>query len=173
MTAEKKLPLEGILVLELGHTVVGPTTGLILADMGADDPRLATNQGRIDEREWFLPELHQRLGKLSKADLMALAEEAGIPFAPVARPQDLFDDPQLNQSGSLATTTVPGGGVAKLPKIPLRMDHAPFDLRLNPPRIGEGSLGLYQACGFSEAEIRALIQEGIVELPREEWSAVR
>ena len=138
----------------------------------ADDPRLATNQSRIEAREWFLPELHQRLGKLSKADLMALAERADIPFAPVARPQDLFDDPQLNQSGSLATTTVPGGGVTKLPKIPLRMDHSPFDLRLNPPGIGEGSLGLYQACGFSEAEIRALVQEGVVELPREEWSAV-
>jgi crotonobetainyl-CoA:carnitine CoA-transferase CaiB-like acyl-CoA transferase len=60
---------------------------------------------------------------------------------------------------------VPGGGVTKLPKIPLRMDHAPFDLRLNPPRIGEGSLGLYQACGFSGADIRALIQEGIVRYP--------
>jgi crotonobetainyl-CoA:carnitine CoA-transferase CaiB-like acyl-CoA transferase len=138
----------------------------------ASDPRLVTNQGRIDQREWFLPELHKRLEKLSKADLMALAETSGIPFAPVARPQDLFDDPQLNQSGSLATTIVPGGGVAKLPKIPLRMDHAPFDLRLNPPGIGEGSLGLYRACGFSEAEIRALNQQGIVELPREEWPAV-
>jgi crotonobetainyl-CoA:carnitine CoA-transferase CaiB-like acyl-CoA transferase len=138
----------------------------------ADDPRLATNQGRIEAREWFLPELHQRLGKLSKVDLMALAEKAGIPFAPVARPQDLFDDPQLNQSGSLATISVPGGGVAKLPKIPLRMDHSPFDLRLNPPGIGEGSLGLYQACGFSEAEIRTLIREGIIDVPREEWSAV-
>ncbi|MGE5257426.1 MAG: CaiB/BaiF CoA transferase family protein [Hyphomicrobiales bacterium] len=134
----------------------------------ASDPRLATNQGRIDHREWFLPELRKRLGKLSKADLMVLAEKSGIPFAPVARPQDLFDDPQLNQSGSLATTIVPGGGVAKLPKIPLRMDHAPFDLRLNPPGIGEGSLGLYRACGFSETEIRALSQQGIVELPREE-----
>jgi crotonobetainyl-CoA:carnitine CoA-transferase CaiB-like acyl-CoA transferase len=123
----------------------------------ADDPRLATNQGRIDEREWFLPELHQRLEKLSKADLMALAEEAGIPFAPVARPQDLFDDPQLNQSGSLATTTVPGGG-DQLPKIPLRMDHAP-DLRLNPPdrrRLARPLPGR----GFSGPG-SALIQEGI------------
>jgi crotonobetainyl-CoA:carnitine CoA-transferase CaiB-like acyl-CoA transferase len=138
----------------------------------ADDPHLATNQGRIHAREWFLPELHQRLGKLSKADLMALAEKAGIPFAPVARPQDLFDDPQLNQSGSLATTTVPGGGVAKLPKLPLRMDQSPFDLRLNPPGIGEGSLGLYKKCGFSETEIRSLAQDGIVEMPPEERSAV-
>jgi crotonobetainyl-CoA:carnitine CoA-transferase CaiB-like acyl-CoA transferase len=140
------------------------------ADWAADQ-RLTTNQGRIDEREWFLPELHNRLGRLSKADQMRLAEKAGIPFAPVARPQDLFDDPHLNQSGSLATTTVPGGGVTKLPKIPLRMDHAPFDLRLNPPGIGEGSLGLYKACGFSDAEIRGLAKEGVVELPREEWPA--
>jgi len=105
--------------------------------------------------------------------MMALAEKAGIPFAPVARPQDLFEDPQLNQSGSLAATTLPGGGVTKLPKIPLRMDHSPFELRLNPPGIGEGSLGLYKACGFSDAEIHDLAEEGVVELPRGQWPARR
>jgi crotonobetainyl-CoA:carnitine CoA-transferase CaiB-like acyl-CoA transferase len=135
----------------------------------ADDPRLATNPDRIDQREWFLPELHKRLGKLRKADLMALAEKADIPFAPVTRPQDLFDDPQLNQSGSLAATTMPGGGVAKLPKIPLRMDHSPFELRLNPPGIGEGSRRLYAQCGFSDSEILGLVKKNIIELPRKEW----
>jgi crotonobetainyl-CoA:carnitine CoA-transferase CaiB-like acyl-CoA transferase len=138
----------------------------------AADPLLATNQGRIEEREWFLPQLQDRLGKLDKADLMALAEKAGLPFAPVARPQDLFEDPHLNQSGSLAATTLPNGGIAKLPKIPLRMDQASFDLRSNPPGIGEGSRELYKALGFSDADIRELLKEGVVELPREEWSAV-
>lgn len=141
------------------------------ADWAADQC-LDTNQGRIDQREWFLPELHKRLSMLSKSELMALAEKAGIPFASVAKPQDLFDDPHLNQSGSLASTLLPGGGVAKLPKIPLRMDHASFDLRMNPPGIGEGSMGIYKALGFSDAEIRELAKEGIVELPRDEWSAV-
>ncbi len=141
------------------------------SDWGAD-PRLATNQSRIEEREWFLPQLQDRLGKLDKADLMALAEKAGLPFAPVARPQDLFEDPHLNQSGSLAATTLPNGGIAKLPKIPLRMDQASFDLRSNPPGIGEGSRELYKALGFSDADIRELLKEGVVELPREEWSAV-
>jgi crotonobetainyl-CoA:carnitine CoA-transferase CaiB-like acyl-CoA transferase len=135
------------------------------------DQRLSTNQGRIDQRDWFLPKLQSRLGKLEKAEMMALAEKAGIPFAAVAKPQDLFEDPQLNQSGSLAPTTLPGGGVTKLPKIPLRMEHSPFDLRLNPPGIGEGSMGLYKALGFSDAEIRDLAKEGVLELPREEWSA--
>jgi crotonobetainyl-CoA:carnitine CoA-transferase CaiB-like acyl-CoA transferase len=138
----------------------------------AADPRLATNQGRIEQREWFLPELQARIAKLKKTELMALAEKAGIPFAPVARPQDLFEDPQLNQSGSLAATTLPNGGIAKLPKIPLRMDQASFDLRLNPPKIGEGSKDLYKALGLSNAEIGDLAKEGVLELPREEWSAV-
>ena len=138
----------------------------------AGDQRLATNQERIDQRDWFLPELQKRMARLKKSELMTLAEKAGIPFAPVARPQDLFEDPQLNQSGSLATTKLPGGGAAKLPKIPLRMDQLPFDLRLDPPAIGEGSRELYKACGFAEEEIRRLVLDGVVELPDEDRPAV-
>lgn len=134
----------------------------------AGDQRLATNQERIDQRDWFLPELQSRMARLKKSELMTLAEKAGIPFAPVARPQDLFEDPQLNQSGSLATTKLPGGGAAKLPKIPLRMDQLPFDLRLDPPAIGQGSRELYKACGFAEEEIRRLVLDGVVELPDED-----
>jgi crotonobetainyl-CoA:carnitine CoA-transferase CaiB-like acyl-CoA transferase len=138
----------------------------------AGDQRLATNQERIDQRDWFLPELQNRMARLKKSELMTLAEKAGIPFAPVARPQDLFEDPQLNQSGSLATTKLPGGGAAKLPKIPLRMDQLPFDLRLDPPAIGEGSRELYKACGFAEEEIRRLVLDGVLELPDEDQPAV-
>jgi len=136
------------------------------------DPRLASNQGRIDQREWFLPVLQDRLGRFEKAELMALAEKAGIPFAPVARPQDLFEDPHLNQSDSLVETSLPGGGVAKLPKIPLRMDRSGFGLRLNPPGIGEGSLEVYRECGFSPAEIRALADQGVIELVEAERSTL-
>jgi crotonobetainyl-CoA:carnitine CoA-transferase CaiB-like acyl-CoA transferase len=136
------------------------------------DPLLASNQGRIDQREWFLPMLQDRLGRFEKAELMALAEKAGIPFAPVARPQDLFEDPHLNQSDSLVETSLPGGGVAKLPKIPLRMDRSGFGLRLNPPGIGEGSLEVYRKCGFSSAEIRALADQGVIELVEAERSTL-
>lgn len=36
MIAGKKLPLQGITVLDFGHTVMGPSCGLVLADLGAD-----------------------------------------------------------------------------------------------------------------------------------------
>ncbi len=129
-----------------------------------DDERLATNQSRIEAREWFLPELHKRLGRLSKSDLMALAEKAGIPFAPVNRPQDLFDDPHLNLSGGLVETKTPLGQTVKLPKIPLRLNDRSFDLRNHPPKIGEGSLKIYHECGLKDDEIHALLQEGVIEI---------
>ncbi len=137
----------------------------------AADPRLASNQGRIEQREWFLPELQKRLGRLTKAQLLEEAEKAGIPFAPVARPQDLFEDPHLNASGGLALTRLPGGGATRLPKIPLRMDGTAFDLRRHPPAVGEGSLALYRTLGFSDDQIRGLAAKGVIDIPEQEWSS--
>lgn len=130
----------------------------------AEEENLKTNQGRIEAREWFLPELQNRLGAKTKSELMELAEHAGIPFAPVNKPMDLVDDPHLNQSGSLDEVRTPDGTTTKLPKIPLRLDGAPFDLRLQPPEIGEGSYELYKETGLSDEEIKELQEQGIIQI---------
>jgi putative tricarboxylic transport membrane protein len=77
------------------------------------DPQLSSNAGRIDARDWFLPKLRQRLGQLTQADLMEKSLAAGIPFARVTRPQDLFDDVHLNAASALAKTRLPDGQTAK------------------------------------------------------------
>jgi len=43
MKQANTLPLNGISVLEFGHTVMGPTCGLILADMGAEAIKIEEN----------------------------------------------------------------------------------------------------------------------------------
>ncbi len=130
----------------------------------AENEQLATNQARIEAREWFLPELQKRIGALNKNEVMALAEKAGIPFAPVNRPQDLFDDPHMIQSGSFVNTKTPKGASVKLPKIPLRLDGVAFDLRRHPPGIGEGSREIYRRCGYTDKDIHELIADGIIEI---------
>ena len=124
--------------------------------------RLSSNAGRIDAREWFLPELQKRLGRLTEAELMKTALAAGIPFAQVTRPQDLFDDPQLNAAGGLAETRLPDGNTGKLPKIPLRLNGKSFNLRSQPPGIGNGTRELLQKAGLSELEILELLDENVV-----------
>jgi len=128
----------------------------------AEDTRLATNQGRIEARAWFAPELQQRLQRLTKAELMTLAERAAIPFAPVNQPVDLWDDPHMNQSGGLADTETPAGHQVKLAKLPLRLDGHTFDLRLQPPMVGEGGGDLLALAGLSPTDIEALAAAGIV-----------
>jgi len=130
----------------------------------ANDPRLATNQGRIENRAWFSQDLQQRLQRLDKATLMALAEQAGIPFAPVNQPVDLWDDPHMVASGGLVATATPAGKSVQLPKLPLRLDGQSFALRLQPPAVGEGADDILQLAGLHQEEMEELLRAGIIAI---------
>jgi crotonobetainyl-CoA:carnitine CoA-transferase CaiB-like acyl-CoA transferase len=130
-------------------------------DLAADE-RLSTNNQRVEERDWFLPEVQKRLSGLTKREIMSRAETAGVPFAAVARPVDLFDDPHLNQAGALAETIMPNGSAAKLPKLPLRFGSHGLELRSQPPAVGRGGRAALRAAGYTDPEIDALIARGAV-----------
>jgi len=131
------------------------------------DERLATNNDRIRNREWLLPELKKVLSQLLKADVIELCDQAAVPFAPIVRPDELFEDPQLNQSGSLVETTLPTGIKTKLPKLPLRLGDYDFGLKSNPPGLGTGSWGLLKSIGLENKEIGMLLEQGIVTIETE------
>jgi crotonobetainyl-CoA:carnitine CoA-transferase CaiB-like acyl-CoA transferase len=131
------------------------------ADLAADE-RLKTNQGRLDQRDWLLPELTRRLGELTRENVEHLAAKANIPFAPVANPADLFEDPHLNSSGALMKTPLAPRVTAKMPKIPLRMDGRAFDLQRPAPTVGEGGRQLLSEIGLSGERIARLQAEGVI-----------
>lgn len=133
-------------------------------DDWAVDEQLATNQGRIEARERFLPELQRRLRTLTRAELMAHAEEAAIPFAPVNQPVDLWQDQHMILSGGLDMVDLPGGGQARLPKLPLHLDDTGFPLRRHPPEVGEGGGDLLQLAGIGREEIQSLLEAGVLGL---------
>ncbi len=101
------------------------------------DASLATNEMRVEGRSRLIPELVALFKSLPAAEVEQRCLGAGLPFAPIARPEDLFDDPQLNANGSLADTVLTGGIHAKLPKLPIRIDGDPFELRSDPPQAGQ------------------------------------
>jgi crotonobetainyl-CoA:carnitine CoA-transferase CaiB-like acyl-CoA transferase len=57
-----KLPLEHIVVVELGHSVAAPIAGLILAELGATVIKIENPQGGDDARNWGPPFLHGAAG---------------------------------------------------------------------------------------------------------------
>ena len=57
-----KLPLENIIVVELGHSVAAPIAGLVLAELGATVIKIENPQGGDDARNWGPPFLHGAAG---------------------------------------------------------------------------------------------------------------
>ena len=80
------------------------------------DARLATNNGRVNSRDWMMPTLRERLGAFTARRLGEKFEAAGLPYAPITKPEQLFDDPHLTATGGLAPTTIPAMISAGLPR---------------------------------------------------------
>jgi crotonobetainyl-CoA:carnitine CoA-transferase CaiB-like acyl-CoA transferase len=127
-----------------------------------NDERLQTNNARIEQRDWFLPAVENMMLTFTKADIAARCEKAGIPFAPIAKPEDLFVDKQLIEGGALLQTTLPDGTETQLPKTPLVYGDADISLRMNPPSIGEHTEEILRSLGYDDAAILALITNNII-----------
>ncbi|MEP6789920.1 MAG: CaiB/BaiF CoA-transferase family protein [Ramlibacter sp.] len=120
------------------------------------DPRLTTNNDRVLAREWMMPILRSRLAGHSAAGLAAVFEKHALPFAPIARPQDLFDDPHLNGTGGLAPLKLPDGRETRVPLLPLTLGGERPGLRLNPPRLGEHTDELLREAGYGDSQISSM-----------------
>ncbi|MFG0599867.1 MULTISPECIES: CaiB/BaiF CoA-transferase family protein [Delftia] len=123
-----------------------------------DDPRLGSNNDRVLARSWLMPLLREKMAPHSAAHIAEVFEKNGLPFAPIARPQDLLQDPHLNATGALAPITLPDGRETKTVLLPFTLDGKRLDVRLSPPRLGEHSLEILTALGYSSEQALALAQ---------------
>ena len=128
------------------------------------DPALRTNTQRVAARATLIPAVAALLKTMTRARIVEMAEAAGLPYAPIARPEDLFDDPHLNASGGLAETALPGGGSVKLPVLPLDLDGRRLPKRLDPPGPGAHSAEILTGLGYTSAEIETLAGAGTIRL---------
>jgi len=139
-----------------------------LEDLKADE-RLDANVGRVEAREWLMPILRERMAPMSAKVIVDIFEANGLPFAPITRPQDLFDDPHLLASGGLAAMTVPAdaSGAGKpintsTPLLPFTIGGVRPGLRSNPPSLGADTEAILERLGYAADEIAALVGEGVV-----------
>jgi crotonobetainyl-CoA:carnitine CoA-transferase CaiB-like acyl-CoA transferase len=127
-----------------------------------DDPRLVSNNDRVRAREWMMPALRERLAGHSAAELGRMFEAQGLPYAPITRPHELFEDPHLLATGGLAQVQLPDGRSTRTPLLPLTMGGARLGVRLDPPKLGEHTAELLASLGYSRADVAALAGAGVV-----------
>ena len=133
------------------------------------DPRLSSNNERVRARDWMMPLLRERFAPHSAAELGARFERIGLPYAPITRPEDLFDDPHLNATGGLAPVTLPpdasGAGRAldtRVPLLPITLGGERPPVRTGAPGVGEHTRELLLALGYTPDAIDTLRREHVV-----------
>ena len=136
------------------------------ADLKAD-PRYATNNSRVTHRnEALLPALRERLQAWTATELSAIFEKAGLPYAPIAKPEELFDDPHLLATGGLADVRLSDGAkageTAKAALLPFTMDGQRLGVRIDPPAQGQDTDALLTGLGLSAQEVQCLREAGAV-----------
>jgi crotonobetainyl-CoA:carnitine CoA-transferase CaiB-like acyl-CoA transferase len=133
------------------------------------DARLATNNLRVQSRDWMLPLLRERFAPFAAAELARRFEARGLPHAPITRPEALFDDPHLAATGGLAPMDVPADASSaghalhtRAPLLPLALDGERLPLRAGPPGIGAQADELLAQLGYTASEIEGLRRDGVL-----------
>jgi crotonobetainyl-CoA:carnitine CoA-transferase CaiB-like acyl-CoA transferase len=132
------------------------------------DPTLKTNNMRVEQRERLIPMIEERLAAISAKEIAHIFESNGLPYAPITRPDELFEDEHLIQTGGLAPITITDGPQAgtesAIPLLPFSMNGERLGVRENPPRVGQHTEEVLQNLGCTALEIVELIQSGVVKI---------
>jgi crotonobetainyl-CoA:carnitine CoA-transferase CaiB-like acyl-CoA transferase len=138
---------------------------LDLPDLKAD-PLLASNNERVKRRPGLLATLRERLAHRDAGELARLFEDAGLPYAPIRKPEELLEDEHLLATGGLADITLPDGPRAgetvKTTLFPFTLGGERPGVRLQPPRPGEHTDAALASVGYSTADIEALKAQAVV-----------
>lgn len=126
------------------------------------DESLRLNNQRVLARDRIMPVVRALVKTFTRDAVIAKLDGTGLPFAPIGRPEDMFDDPHLLASGGLETVTLDDGRIAYLPPLPLEMGGARVNADAELPVPGRDSDAVLVGLGYDAAAIAELRQSGAV-----------
>lgn len=140
----------------------GLCAALDLADL-AGDPALATNAGRVAQRERVMQAMGAALARLPRGEAFAALDAAGVPAGPVLALDEVMADEHVRARGLVGAFDHPQLGRFPALRNPLRFsgwdDAAPG----RPPVLGEHTDEILASrLGLDDAAIAALRQEGAI-----------
>lgn len=136
--------------------------GLFGLDALWADESLRLNNQRVQARDRIMPQVRALIKSFTRESVMAKLDGTGLPFAPIGRPEDLFDDPHLLASGGLEPVTLDDGRETRLPPLPLMMDGIRVNASAELPKAGRDSDDLLASLGYDADAIAELRGAGAV-----------
>ncbi len=129
----------------------------------ATDERFLTNPQRVELRDTLVPLLAEMVKKKSKAEWLALLEDAGVPCGPINRLDEVFADPQVQARECEIKLPHPTAGNVKLVASPIRMSETPPRYDVAPPLLGQHTDQiLHELLGYSADQLAQLREKKVI-----------
>lgn len=120
------------------------------------DAELQTNTQRVARRDAFMPRLTEMFAGQDLSQAATICERVGLPFAPILRPDQLFDDPHLNHTGATVEVTLSNGVRTQVPALPFEYGGTRPSLYHDLPQIGEHNDAVARELGYSDEALERL-----------------
>jgi formyl-CoA transferase len=127
------------------------------------DPRFASNDARVRNREALIGVLQREFALRPVADWTERLARSGVPCGPINDIAAVFEDPQVRHRGVQIEVAHPLAGALPLVANPLRLSETPVQYRAPPPLLGQHTDEvLRDLLGLSAQQIDSLRQECVV-----------
>lgn len=138
------------------HTI----TGLLGLEYLRDDPRLQGREAQIAARSWTVPIFAEAIAARPLNDLAEEFEAHGIPFSPISRPGDMFEDPHVTRAGGLDTSQVGIEATFRAPSLPFEVQGAANVHAGDVANVGQDTEAVLAGVGLDAAQIAACQTSG-------------
>lgn len=126
------------------------------------DPRFATREGRMDNRDELVALLQETFLTRKREDWLAYLGQFDVLCAPVYDYAELFADPQVQHNRIVAEQYHPVVGPIKVVGIPLKLSATPGEVGAPAPQLGEHSEEILRELGYDNTDIDRLRQDAVV-----------
>lgn len=128
----------------------------------AEDPSLASNDGRDARRDELYGVIERWVGGLPLEQVLATLNQAEVPASRIFSAEDMFNDPQYLAREMLLSAKLPDGMPFKMPGIVPKLSDTPGGVEWTGPQLGEHTEQILAALGYSHAAVTELRRNGAI-----------
>ncbi len=88
-----------------------------------------------------------------------------VPCAPVLTDRELIDDPNVKAREMIQDVRYPDGTTYHAIATGIKFSETPVSIKIMPPALGADSITVLESLGYTEAEIKQLIDEKVTQTP--------
>ncbi|VVO31465.1 Succinyl-CoA--L-malate CoA-transferase beta subunit [Pseudomonas fluorescens] len=128
----------------------------------ANDPELASNDGRDGRRDELYGVIDRWINSLSLDQVVEQLNQAEVPASRIYSAEDMLGDPQFLAREMFLKAKLPGGKDFKMPGIVPKLSDTPGSCEWVGPQLGEHNNVLLNELGYDEAAITRLREQGAI-----------